>query len=117
MSDVTFRHGAPLMVDYTPDEGDLAAGEVLLVGAGLQTAVAHVAITNNAFDAVAMGGGVYDGVNLNNAADGAIVYWENTDKKFTSNADSGNNKKFGYIVANGGGGANTTCRVKHHPEV
>lgn len=107
----------PAMVDYTPESGDLAAGTVVLFGAALQTVVTHSAIANNALGAVAAGGGVYEGINLNNAADGAIVYWENTAKKFTSNADSGNNKKFGHIVSMGGGGANSTCRVLHHPAV
>lgn len=114
MADTTFRHGDPIMVDYTAS-ADVAAGEVVLLGntTGVTCGVAHVAIANAALGAVAAGGGVYDLINLNNAADYAVVYWDNDVKKATTT--STNNAKFGFVVDNGGGGANTTCQVLHHP--
>ena len=31
MADATFRHGAPIMIDYTPAAGDVDAGDIVLV--------------------------------------------------------------------------------------
>ncbi len=123
MADSTFRHGDPVMVDYTPASGNIAIGEVVVLGTvtantsgtGALAAVAHRPITNNTLGALAVGGGVYSLVNLNNAANGAKVYWDiaNNTRKVTS--VSTNNAVFGWIVANGGGGANTACLVSHAP--
>lgn len=121
MADTTFRHGEPVMVDYTPSGGNVALGQVVLLGSvtantagtGAMAVIAHHAITNATQGAVAAGGGVYECVNLNNAAVGAKVYWEDTNNKVTT--VSTNNAMFGFIVANGGGGANSTCRVLHKP--
>lgn len=116
MAQVTFRHGEPAMVDYTPG-ANVAAGEVVILGntAGLTCGVVHVDIANAVQGAVAAGGGVYDCVNLNNAANYAKVYWDNANDKVTT--VSTNNALFGFIVASGGGGANSTCRVLHKPYV
>lgn len=123
MADSTFRHGAPVMVDYTPASGNVAVGDVVVLGSvtantsgtGAVAAVAHRPITNNTLGALAVGGGVYDMVNLNNAATGAKVYWDivNNTRKVTT--VSTNNAVMGWVVASGGGGANTTCKVKHAP--
>lgn len=121
MADTTFRHGNPVMVDYTPSGGNVALGQVVLVGSvtantagtGAIAGIAHHAITNSTQGALAMGGGVYEVVNLNNAANGAKVYWEDTNNKVTT--VSTNNAIFGFIVANGGGGANSTARALHKP--
>lgn len=121
MADATFRHGNPTFVDYTPSGGNVAEGEVVLLGtvtantAGTAAiaAVAHRPITNSTLGAVSVEGGVYDMVNLNNAAVGAKVYWEDTNNKVTT--VSTNNARFGYIVASGAGGANSTCKVLHSP--
>lgn len=117
MADTTFRHGEPLMVDYTPSSGDVAEGAVILVGnlTGWTVGIAHRPITNNALGALAAGGGVYDVINLNNAANGAKVYWDNSAKKVTTT--STNNATFGFIVDDGGAGANTTARALHFPYV
>lgn len=117
MSDTTFRHGDPVMIDYTPSSGNVAEGEVVLLGntTGLTCGIAHRPIENNTLGALAAGGGVYDAVNLNNAADYATVYWDDSANKVTT--VSTNNALFGYVVSDGGGGANTTCRVLHHPRV
>jgi hypothetical protein len=115
MAQATFRHGDPLMIDYTPASGNVAAGDVVIAGntTGLTCIIAHRDIVNNTLGAMAAGGGVYDVVNLNNAANYAVVYWDNTNDKVTS--VSTNNALFGYIVDDGGGGANTTCRALHWP--
>jgi hypothetical protein len=121
MAEVTYRHGAPVMVDYTPSGGNVSAGQVVVIGSvtantggtGAVAGVAHVDITNSTLGALSVGGGVYDVVNLNNAANGAVVYWDDTNNKVTT--VSTNNAVFGYIVDDGAGGANSTARALHHP--
>lgn len=115
MVDTTFRHGTPVMVDYTPAAGAITEGDVILLGnlTGLTCVIAHSPIVNATLGAVAAGGGVYDVVNLNNAADGAKVYWDGS--KVTT--VSTNMSTFGFVVSNGGGGANTTCQAIHKPYV
>lgn len=116
MGQVTYRHGEPVMIDYTPG-ANVSAGDVVDLGntTGLTCGVVHVDIANGVQGAIAAGGGVYDGVNLNNAANYAKVYWDTATEKFTTT--STNNALFGFVVDNGGGGANTTCRVLHKPYV
>jgi predicted RecA/RadA family phage recombinase len=117
MAQATFRHGVPLMVDYTPSGADVAAGDVVLIGntAGWTCGVAHLDIEDGVLGALAAGGGVYEVVNLNNAANGTKVYWDNTNDKVTTT--STNNAQFGFIVSRGGGGANTNCLALHKPYV
>lgn len=123
MADTTFRHGSPLMIDYTPSSGNVALGEVVLLGSvtantagtGALALIAHHDITNNTKGAMAVGGGVYDVVNLNNAANGAKVFWDDTNNKVTT--VSTNNALFGFVAEGGGGGANTTCTALHWPLV
>jgi hypothetical protein len=123
MADATFRHGAPVMADYTPSGGNVAEGEVVVLGSvtantsgtGAVAAIAHRPITNSTLGALAVGGGVYDMVNLNNAANGAKVYWDITNNTRKVTTVSTNNAVFGWVVDEGGGGANTTCKVKHEP--
>lgn len=107
------------MIDYTPDGGDVDAGTVIqltdngsnTVEVGASLGIAHVDIANNTLGALAIGGGVYDVVNLNNAADYATVYWSDSTNKVTT--VSTNNALFGAIVSGGGGGANSTARAVH----
>jgi hypothetical protein len=123
MADTTFRHGDPVMVDYTPASGNIAEGEVVVLGTvtantagvGGLTAIASRPIVNARVGSVSVGGGVYDVVNLNNAATAAKVYWDiqNNTRKVTT--VSTNNTLFGYIVASGGGGANSTAKAIHAP--
>lgn len=114
--DTVFRHGDPKFANYTPG-ANIAAGQVVLVGnlTGWTCGVAHLAITNAVQGALACGGGIYEGINLDNAAAGAKVYWDNTNKKFTTT--STNNATFGFVVEDAGGGANTNCKVLHQPYV
>jgi len=116
MAQVTFRHGDPVMIDYTPS-ADVSAGDVVILGntAGLTCGVVHTDTANAALGSVAAGGGVYDVVNLNNAANYAKVWWDNAADKVTTT--STNNALFGFVVAGGGGGANSTCRALHAPGV
>jgi hypothetical protein len=114
MAQVTFRHGNPTHIDYTPTGGNVNAGDVVSLGntSGLSCGIASVAIENNVKGAVAIGG-VWEGINLNNAADYTYVYWDGT--KFTTT--STNNERFGFIVRDGAGGANTNCLALHAPQV
>lgn len=115
MADATFRAGNPDMIDYTPSGANVDAGDVVLIGntTGLTCGIAHVDIEDGYKGALAAGGGKYEVVNLNNAANGVKVYWDNTNKKVTTT--STNNALFGYVVESGAGGANTNCIVKHWP--
>jgi hypothetical protein len=118
MADVTTRHGAPIKADYTPSGGNVNAGQVVLLGntIDLTCGVAEVAIENGKKGSLAIGGGVYRGINLNNAATNAEVWWDNSAKKFTT--VSTNNARFGFVTDDsGGGGANSNCDVLHHPYV
>ena len=89
MSDTTFRHGKPRMIDYEAG-ADIDAGEVLLAGntTGLTCVIAHSDIANTKLGAVAAGGGVYDVINLDNAANYAKVWWDNSAKKATTKQTS-----------------------------
>lgn len=123
MPDTTFRHGDPLMVDYTPGAGNVALGEVVVLGSvtantageGAIAGIAHRPIANSTLGALAVAGGIYAVTNLNNAANGKKVYWDiqNNTRKVTT--VSTNNAVFGWIVANGGGGANSTALAHHAP--
>jgi predicted RecA/RadA family phage recombinase len=116
MAQVTFRHGDPTMIDYTPG-ANVSAGDVVLLGntTGLTCGVVHTDTVSGALGAISAGGGVYDCVNLNNAANYAKVWWDDTNNKVTTT--STNNALFGFVVASGAGGANSTCRVLHQPYV
>jgi len=116
MPEVTYRHGDPVMIDYTP-AANVSAGQVILLGntAGLTCGVVHVDGLNAVQHAISSGGGVYDVVNLNNAANYAKVWWDDTNNKVTT--VSTNNALFGFIVGGGGGGANTTAQALHKPYV
>jgi hypothetical protein len=122
MADATFRHGEPLMIDYTPGAGDIDAGDVVVVGTvgantggtGALACVAHTDIANNVLGALAAGGGVYDIICLQNSVIGTKVWWASaTPTKVTTT--STNNAMFGIVVGNAGGGANSVCRVLHAP--
>tara|TARA_R110000868_G_scaffold355133_1_gene616422 strand:+ start:62 stop:418 length:357 start_codon:yes stop_codon:yes gene_type:complete len=118
MAEATFRKGSPQMVAYTPASGALDAGDVVLLGnsAGITCGITHCDIANAVLGSIAVGGGIYDIISLQNNADYAKVYWDPaTPTKVTST--STNNALFGFIVEGGSLGANTVVSVKHHPFV
>lgn len=114
MADATFRHGDPVYADYTPAAGNVAAGDVVLLGntAGLTCGIAHLAITNSALGALAIGGGIYDVTMIGNYAPWSKVYWDDTNNKVTTT--STNNAQFGYLLE-GNTGANTVVEALHSP--
>jgi hypothetical protein len=116
MAEAVFRHGDPIHKDHTPTAGNIAAGEVVLLGnlTGLTCGIAHLDITNNALGALAIGGGIYDVTMLENVAAGSKVWWDNTNNK-VSNVST-NNALFGFLLE-GGTGANTVVEALHHPYV
>lgn len=116
----TFRSGSVEVVDYTPASGNVAVGDVVVLSAATTNSttgaagllgIAHRPITNNTLGTLAVMGGQYAFVNLNNAATGAIAYWDASTNKATTVTNS--NCLLGKLVANGGGGANTTCYIQH----
>jgi len=113
--EATFRHGDPIMEDYTPASGNISAGQVVLLGnlVGVSCGIAHQDITNNTLGSLATGYGVYDVVMLSNLANYALAYWDDTNNKLTST--STNNAVFGVVVGGGGGGANATVQAMHIP--
>ena len=117
MAEATYRGGNPLFMDYTPAAGDVAAGQVVLVGntAGICCGIAHQPITNAVLGSLAYGGGEYDVVMLTNMVQGEKVYWDDSINKVVTT--STNNALFGFITGPGGTGANTTVLVRHEPFV
>lgn len=122
MPQALFKQGKPSFMDYTPTGGALTGGDVVVLRSaaantinGLTCAIAHGDIANNTAGALAYEGGIYECVNLNNAANFVQVYWDDTNNKVTTTAT--NNALFGFVVGNGGGGANTNCLVRHEPFV
>ena len=116
MAQTVFRHGDPLMIDYTP-AANAVVGDVILMGntAGVCCVVAHNDLVSGALSAVAAGGGVYDVTSLQNNANGTKVWWDDSADKVTTT--STNNALFGFIVHGGGAGANTTVKALHQPYV
>lgn len=116
MAEATFRHGDPVMIDYTPSAGDVSAGQILLYGnlTGLTCVVAHKDIANTVQGAVAAGGGVYDVKVASNYAAGTKVHWDDTNAVLTST--STNFTQFGFTVE-AAAAANDVVKVLHHPYV
>lgn len=117
MAEATLRHGEPMSVDYTPAAGALTAGQVVLTGntAGWTLGIARKDIPNSTLGALACFGGVWDVINLNNAANYAKVWWDDANNKVTT--VSTNNALFGFIVEGGAGGANSTAGAFLNPFV
>lgn len=93
MADTAFKHGSPLMVDYTPGSA-VALGEVVVIGS--RAYIAHNAITASIKGAVAAGGGVYTLTAAKALTDSEEVYWDDTAKKVTDVASG--NLKFGCLL-------------------
>lgn len=108
MADSAFRHGEPLMIDYTPGSA-VAAGAVIVLGS--LTAVAHKDIPANTLGSLAIHGGVYDMTGSGSINPGLKVYWDNTNKNFTTT--SAGNTVFGYTVE--AAALNAISKVFHNP--
>ena len=112
--EATLRRGDPEFADYTPAAGNIAAGQVVLLGntTGLCCGGAHQDIANNVLGSVAVGDGVYEVTMLTNIAAWATVYWDDTNNKVVTT--STNNATFGVLLT-GGTGANTLVLAWHKP--
>lgn len=112
--EATMRHGDPRTCDYTPAAGNIAAGQVVLLGntTGPSCGIAHLDIVNNALGSLAIGGGIYDVTMLQNIAPWQKCWWDDSANKVTTT--STNNAIFGYTLE-GNTGANTVIEVLHAP--
>lgn len=110
---VKFRHGSPLMVDHVAS-GDVAAGDVVVVGDDVR--IAHRPIADGELGALAAGGGVYevpkDTGQSTAIAAGKRVYWNAADSEVTETAST--HKIFGRTVA-AAGDDDATIMVIHDP--
>lgn len=109
MATANFSHGEPIMADYTPTGGDVAAGAVVVLANAV--GIVHTPITNNTKGAMAMGGGVYKVTYLANVAVGTKLYYDGTSK--VSNVST-NNTAFGFALEDVGA-ANTVGKALHWP--
>lgn len=115
MADAVFRHGDPVMVDYTAT-ADVTAGDMILVGnlTGWTLGVAHVDFANTEKGALAIGGGVYHCMVASNYAAGSKVYKPTANAILTTT--STNAALFGYTVE-AAAAANAVIEVYHEPHV
>lgn len=113
--EATFRHGDPLMIDYTAG-ADIAAGEIKLAGnlTGITNLIAHRPIANGEFGAMAAGGGVYDVKVASNYAAFTKVYWDDANSVATST--STNMSTLGWTLE-AAAAANAVVKVLHWPRV
>lgn len=111
-----YVHGNTLMIDYTPVAA-VTAGDVVVVGG--ECRVAHSDIEANQLGALAApcGAAVYDAAKQGGAgvtfADGAAVYWDDTNNRAVAADGGGANKRLGTAVA-AAVDADTSVRVRHH---
>jgi predicted RecA/RadA family phage recombinase len=108
----TFRHGDPLMADYTPSGADVSAGDVVVLGAKTP-AVCHRDIVDGELGALAMGGGVYRMTADAAITAGEAVYWDATNEKVTETASG--NTLFGIAVTTSAAD-DDPIDVKHQPD-
>lgn len=116
-----FRSGNPVMVDYTPASGNVAAGTMVLqgsvtantAGVGAVLTIAHKDIVNNTLGELAVGGGVYDCQVASNYAAFSKVYKPSGNSILTTT--STNNALFGFTVA-AAAVANAVVGVLHNPQ-
>lgn len=115
MVEAIFRHGNPIMVDWTA-ASDLTAGDIVLVAnlTGITCGVAHKDIANTDLGALAVGGGVYDCQVASNYAVGTKVHKPTANAILTST--STNAAQFGFTVE-AAAAANDVVKVLHHPYV
>lgn len=98
--EVQFLSGNANMVDYTPSV-DVPAGRVVVVG--VTPLICHTAIPANRLGAVAVSGGIYQGVSGVALTAGAKVWWDDTNNRVT-NVSAGN-QVLGFLLPNSSAGA------------
>ena len=111
--EATLRHGDPIFMDYTPGAGNVAAGQVVVLGntLGVTCGIAHLDIANNILGALAIGMGIYDVTMLTNIAPYTTVFWDDTNNKVVV---TNTLIPFGFLLQ-GNTGANTVVRCLHYP--
>jgi hypothetical protein len=114
--EATFRHGDPQSIDYTPGSGNVAAGEVVLLGntAGITNGIAHLPILNGEKGSLFVGTGIYHVKVAANYAAYSKVYWDNTNNVLTTT--STNMSFFGWTLE-AAAAANAVVEVLHDPRV
>lgn len=108
----SFKHGNPIMLDYTPGS-DVAAGDVIVTGDTPR--VAHADIANGALGSLAAEGGVYEMTGDGSIAADKVVYWDVSAGKVSESDDTGTNALFGFTETLCSGN-NETCLVRHAPQ-
>ena len=109
MPQATFRHGSPVMVDYTPGSA-VTAGDVIVTSTTPR--IAHLDIASGVLGALAAEGGVYEVTGDAAIAADKKVYWDDTNNKVTETSTS--NKVFGVTVTACSADA-AKCLVRHDP--
>lgn len=106
--------GDPVTINYTPTTGNVAAGDVVLLGntAGLTCGIAPLPITNNVLGALEVGGGVYSMVAAANTNAYVKVWWDDANNKVTTT--STNNAVVGFTLQ--AITVNTAGNVLHVPQ-
>src|SRR5262245_24018719 len=99
--EAVYARGDADQMEYTPAAGNIAAGQVVLLGntTGITCGIAHLAIANGQQGALAIGGGRYKCLNDANMAAWAKIFWDDTNNKVT--ATSTNNALFGWTLEAG----------------
>jgi len=115
MAQANFRHGDPLMVDYTPSSA-VNAGDVVVISN--YPLIAHQDIAANALGAVAAGGGVYEMTAGEALNAGEKVYWDDTNNKVKKTPGVGETYyHLGRLSPDSSASADgDTVRVIHDPD-
>jgi predicted RecA/RadA family phage recombinase len=93
--EVQFLSGNVNVVDYTPT-ADMPAGRVVVIG--VTPLIVQTAIPANRLGAVAVSGGIYQGVSGVAVTAGAKVWWDDTNNRVT-NVSAGN-QVLGFLLPN-----------------
>jgi len=115
MATITFRHGNPVMMDYTPGSA-VSAGCYVELGnlVGLTCGVTHEDIAASELGAIGVGGGVYDVKFALCTNVGDMVHYSTGLAALTTN--STNSSQFGYALETTAA-VNLTAKAIHVPYV
>lgn len=118
-SEIRLVSGLPDAINFNRPSGqtaDVDAGTVILVGGKPYVTIASITMNpvNKYNNGLAYQGGTYRGKCATSAAANAAIYWDFTNKKFTTSA--GGNTFFGYVAPTSGTAtADTDIEVFHCP--